>query len=509
MTRGERIIAFIERYCIVPEGRLVGKPMRLLPFQKNFILDVFDNPDGTRVGILSIARKNGKTGLIAAILLAFIAGPEARQNAEIASAALSKDQAALVFELACKMINLSPELSRRIRIVPSGKRLYGLTRNVKYQALAADAGTAHGKSPFLLILDELGQVRGETNAFVEALETAQGAYDDPLKLIISTQAATDADMLSLKIDDALRSEDPHTVCHLYCADEDADLMDEAQWLKANPAMGVFRSKKDVEEQAKKAVRMPSDESGFMNLILNMRVNRNNPFVSPTVWKHGNRPVDDSLFYLTRVWCALDLSKTTDLTAFVMVAQDEEGNWHVKPRFWKAIDTLADHERRDKAGYTMWARQGFLHTTPGASIQYSFVAEQIAALTKGVDVQVIGFDRWKFEMLKPHLEAAGLPEGLFQEVIQGPRTFSPFLDSLESLLILKKIIHDGHPVMTMCAANAVVVPDANENRRLDKAKSTGRIDGMVALAMAIGLASQAATGHVARASYLETGALIML
>ena len=184
---------------------MVGKPVRLEGFQKRFVLEVYDNPDGTSEGILSIARKNGKSALIACLLLAHLVGPEARLNSQIVSGARSRKQAAIVFNLAHKMILLSRDLRPLVRIIPSAKSLIGLARNVTYEALSAEAGTAHGLSPVLAILDELGQVRGPQDDFVEAIETASGAYDDALRLIISTQAPTDADMLSIKIDDALRS----------------------------------------------------------------------------------------------------------------------------------------------------------------------------------------------------------------------------------------------------------------------------------------------------------------
>lgn len=160
MTRGERVIAFIERFCIVPEGKLLGKAMRLDPFQKEFILAVYDNPVGTDKAILSIARKNGKTGLIAGILLAHLVGPEAVQNTQIVSGALSREQASIVFNLAVKMVNLNPKLQEIVHITPSGKKLIGLPCNVEYKALSAEGKTTHGLSPVLAILDETGQVRG-------------------------------------------------------------------------------------------------------------------------------------------------------------------------------------------------------------------------------------------------------------------------------------------------------------------------------------------------------------
>ena len=221
MTRGERVIAFIERYCIVPEGKLIGQPMRLDPFQKEFILAVYDNPAGTDMAILSIARKNGKTGLIAGILLAHLVGPEAVQNTQIVSGALSREQAAIVFNLAVKMVNLNPKLQEIVHITPSGKKLIGLPCNVEYKALSAEGKTTHGLSPILAILDETGQVRGPQDDFIDAITTAQGAHENPLLIVISTQAANDADLLSIWIDDAVKSKDPHIVCHVYEAPKDS------------------------------------------------------------------------------------------------------------------------------------------------------------------------------------------------------------------------------------------------------------------------------------------------
>lgn len=168
LTRGERVIAFIQRYCMVPEGNLLGKPVRLLDFQKKFIREVYDNPHGTSRAYLSIARKNGKTGLIACLLLAHIVGPEAYQNSRITSGARTRKQAAEVFNYAAKMVWMSPELSKLARVVPSGKRIIGLAKHVEYEAISAEAAGAHGGSPILAILDEVGQVKGPNDAVVLA-----------------------------------------------------------------------------------------------------------------------------------------------------------------------------------------------------------------------------------------------------------------------------------------------------------------------------------------------------
>ena len=481
MTRGEKVIAFVERYCLIPEGAHVGKPIKLADFQRRFLLEVYDNPHGTRRAYLSVGRKNGKTALIACILLAHLVGPEAKLNSQIVSGALSREQAALVFNLAAKMVQLSPELSKIVRIVPSGKRLIGLAMNTEFKALAAEGKTAHGLSPILAILDEMGQVKGPQNDFVDAITTSQGAHESPLLIVISTQAPTDADLMSIWLDDAVRSADPTMVCHLYAAPDDCELLDRGAWKAANPALGLFRSEQDVEEQARQAERMPATENTFRVLTLNQRRNMVSAFVSPGVWKAGNGEPGalDGLVY-----GGLDLSATTDLTALVLTSR-RDGVLSVHPFFWMPQDSVADAAKRDRAPYDVWVRQGFLRTTPGKVIDYDFVARDIGEICSGLNIGKIAFDRWRMDRMKGALErqAVDLPLEPFG---QGYVSMSPALDALEADLLGEKVKHGGHPVLAMCAANAVAVPDPAGNRKLDKSKATGRIDGMVALAMAEGV-----------------------
>lgn len=481
MTRGERVVAFIERYCLIPEGAQVGKPITLADFQRRFILEVYDNPHTTRRAYLSVGRKNGKTALIACLLLAHLVGPEAKLNAQIVSGALSRDQAALVFNLASKMVQLSSDLTKIVRIVPSGKRLIGLPMNTEYKALAAEGRTAHGLSPVLAILDEMGQVKGPQNDFVDAITTSQGAHEAPLLLVISTQAPTDADLMSIWLDDAIRSEDPTMVCHLYAADDDCELLDQEAWRAANPALGLFRSLQDVEEQARQAERMPATENTFRVLTLNQRRNMVSAFVSPGVWKAGNGEPGalDGLVY-----GGLDLSATTDLTALVLTCRRDDV-LSVHPFFWMPQDSVAEASKRDRAPYDVWVKQGLLRTTPGKVIDYDFVARDIGQICAGLNVGRIGFDRWRMDRMKGAMERQGVDLPL-QEFGQGYVSMSPALDALEADLLSERVIHGGHPVLAMCAANAVAVPDPAGNRKLDKSKATGRIDGMVALAMAEGV-----------------------
>ena len=475
-----------------------------MPFQRRFILDVYDNPQGTSRAYLSVGRKNGKSALIAALAMAHIVGPEARQNSQIISGARSRDQAALVYKLAEKMIRLSPELTKLARVVPSTKTIIGLAMNVEYKAISAEAGTAHGLSPALAILDEVGQVKGPQDGFIEAIETAQGAHDNPLLIAISTQAATDADLFSLWLDDAAKSADPRIVAHLYTAPADCEIMDRDAWMAANPAMGVFRSTADLEDFAAQALRLPTKEASFRWLYLNQRVDASAPFISRSAWTDCGAPVVPSFDGLP-VFCGLDLSEVSDLTALVCVAP-VDGVWHVKPTFWLPGHNLADKARADRVPYDVWAKDGWLNTTPGKTVDYEFVAGFIWNLCQAQDVRKIAFDRWNWRHFKPWLLKVGFAEdqlegdtAIFEQMGQGFQSMSPALRDLESAILNQRIAHGGHPVLTMCAANATVQADPAGNRKLSKIKSHGRIDGMVSLAMSMSVAgtwSDAAPGEAA-------------
>lgn len=484
-SRAERVIAFIERHCLTPDGEHVGKPMILADFQKRFIREIYDNPNGTRRAILSVSRKNGKTGLIAGLLLAHLVGPEAKLNAQLVSGAMSREQAALVFRLASQMVMLSPTLSKIVRIVPSGKRLLGLPLNTEYKALAADGKTAHGLSPLFCLIDEAGQVRGPQSDFIDALTTRQGAHAYPLLIVISTQAASDQDWLSIQIDDAKVSNDPRIVCHLYAAPEGCDLLDKEAWKTANPAMGLFRSEDDLREQMTQAQRMPSMENSARNLLLNQRVSTESPFISPDVWKSCAAevlPFDDD----TRIYAGLDLSARTDLTALVLVGKID-GKWNTVPYFWTPHDGLKDRAKRDRSPYDLWHRQGYLRTTPGATVDYEFVATDMAAMLAGLNVQAIAYDRWRIALLKKEFERIGADLPLV-EWGQGYKDMAPAIDHLEAELLNGRVCHGNHPVLSMCAANAVITKDPTGARKLDKSRATGRIDGLQAMAMAFGIAA---------------------
>lgn len=482
MTRGEKVIRFIEGYLCTPEGDHVGKPVVLEQFQKDFILAVYDNPHGTRKAILSMARKNGKTGLIAFIVIAHLVGPEAIQNSRMVSGALSKDQAAQVFNLAAKCVRISPKLGGLVHIVPAGKVLVGKLMNTEYRAVSAEAKTAHGLSPVVAILDEMGQIRGPQSDFVDAIVTSQSAYSAPLLFIISTQAATDADYLSIQIDHALTKKPPNTVCHVHAAPADCDVLDQKGWYAANPALGKFRDLEEMAVNAQSASEMPSFENTFRNLYMNQRVSTFSPFISANLWKQALKP--GCVIPPNTVCCAgLDLSKRTDLTAFSLAAW-VGGQVVTETYFWAPEIGLKEREKLDRVDYTSWAKAGYLKLTPGATVDYDFIIEEILAIVGDRVLEKVAFDPWRFDVLEKALERAGISLPLVK-FSQGFKNMSPAVEAVEALLLNGTLKHPGCPVQTMCAANATTSKNPTGERMLDKAKSTGRIDGIVAMTMAIG------------------------
>ena len=479
LSRSEAVIAFIEQYLTVPEGAHVGRPVRLRAWQREIIRDIYGSP--TRRAIVSLARKNGKTALASMLVLVHLVGPEAKQNGHIFSAAQSREQAAIVFGLAAKMVRMSGELHGIVTVRDSAKELICTVTGVKYKALSAEATTAYGLSPVFVIHDELGQVRGPRSELYDALETAMGAQTDPLSIVISTQAPTDADLLSTLIDDAATGADPQIKLFLFAAGGDDDPWKLATWRKANPALGDFRSLEDMEATAAQAQRLPSFEASFRNLFLNQRVAAENHFLSPSVWKLNDGAPDLSLFEDNPVKGGLDLSGVADMTSLVLGVQDDDGIVHVKPEFWVPAKGLADRAARDRAPYDVWARQGYLTPTPGASIDYSFVAHRLAEIAAQCDLRLIKFDRWRIDDLKRELARIDCdlplePHG------QGFKDMTPALERLEALALDGKLRHGGHPVLAWNAGNAIATMDPAGGRKLDKSKATGRIDGLVSLAM---------------------------
>lgn len=477
----------------MPEGMNVRQRVVLRPWQREVIRGIYDTP--TRQAIVSFGRKNGKTALAAMLLLLHLCGREHRENSQLVSSALSRDQASKLFDLAAKMVRMSPDLAQYVTIRDTIKQLFCRELGTSYSALSADADKNYGSSPVFAVHDELGQVRGPKHELYEAIETGMGAHAQPLSIVISTQAPTDSDLLSVLVDDAKSGTDPKRKLFLWSADLDLDPFAEAAWKAANPAYDDFLNSVEVADAAEAARRMPSRESSFRNLILNQRISQTSPLIPRAIWQACEAIPDDDAFMSGRVYLGLDLSSRQDLTALVAVARGEDDVWNVRAEFFAPEAGVNDRAHRDRAPYDVWAKAGFLTLTPGASVDYAFVAERIIAWCDDFDVAEIAFDRWRIDVLKAELGRQGreCPEPPFtgseairlQPFGQGFKDMSPAIDSLESELMNIRVRHGGNPLLNWCSSNAIAVRDPAGNRKLDKAKSTGRIDGLVALAMALG------------------------
>jgi phage terminase large subunit-like protein len=492
LTRAERNIKWCEDYLFLPEGKYVGVKLEMAEFMKEDFRTIYDNPHGTRRAIITRGRKNAKTTECAAIVLLHLCGPEYVPNGSLYSAAQSRDQASIIFNLARKMVLMSPVLRKVIRIKETVRELHCPSIGTVYKALSSETATAFGLSPVLTIHDELGQVKGPRFSLYEALETATAAQDNPLTIVISTQAPTDADLLSLLIDDAASGADPKAVLRMNTASMEDDPFDIKSIRAANPALDLFMNKKEVLAMAEDARRLPAREAEFRNLVLNQRVEASNPFVTASLWQSCGAPVSP-FTPQTPLYGGLDLSSVADLTALVLIGQPVDKKWHVHPTFWLPAEGLPEKSRADRVPYDMWASKGLLQTMPGSSIKYEDVAKHLRDLFNRYNIRKLAFDRWNMAHLRPWLEKAGFSVNVidekFVEFGQGTQSMSPALRSLEELIRDKLIVHGNNPILQMCAACAVVEGKDDANRKLSKNKSSGRIDGMVALAMAVGVAQQ--------------------
>ena len=469
----------------VPEGHMVGQNLQLMDWQKQWFVDTF-HPD-IRVSLLSVARRAGKTVVVAIVMSAALYGPLVVPNSLLISASRSRDQAAIVYKYIFNMARLSG-FGHMLKFRESKKEIYCPQYGTTYMAVSADAARQHGKSGRVIVYDEIGQVRGPTDELYDTLSSGQGSYTDAKSLIISTRAPNDNDLFNILIDDAQSGLDPSTAVTVYSADEDCDLLDEKQWLKANPSLtsGV-RDLADLRRQAEQASRMPSKEASFRNLILNQKVDPNASFISASIWKQGNREINEELFLDPNnfVYGGLDLSARTDITAFVLAVEDpESGDVHVKTYSWTPAEGLIEKARTDRVPLDVWVKQGFLTAIPGNAIHYEHLAHHIAEIVNKYEVIEVAFDRWHIDQLEYEFDKIGAVINL-TPCGQGFRDISPRLDELESLLFDERLVHGGNPLLTNHMSNVMITMDPTNARKVNKKLSTSKVDAVIALIMAVG------------------------
>jgi phage terminase large subunit-like protein len=516
LTKGEEYIQWVQRYMRVPEGDYVGQPLVLRPFQRHIIRSTYDATPRPRYVIITMGKKNAKTTLSAVLLLLNICGPESKPNSQLYSTGQSRKQASTIYKLACKMLNFAPDLDAVCVQKDSTKEIVCPERGTEFMALSSEAKSQHGASPRFLIHDELGMVRGDNWDLFDAMETADQAHSDAMTIIISTQAPGNGDLLSILIDDAVNtstdpdahpivSGDKKTLVFSWSAD-DKGHEDDKHWAfseeamrQANPAFGDFLSAESMKKKANDAKRMPSKENVFRNFNLNQRVEAVDPFVPRGKWLACGDEPDPEAFGTGRLYCGLDLSKRTDLTAFVAIAQGRDGFWNVLAEFWAPRLGVVERAQKDRAPYDQWMESGYIRGTPGATVDYELVAQYIIDLVRNHDVGAIAFDPWRFDvlvrelarLLKIEIRADDMRDRVLEviplvPVAQSYRGMAAGMETFEARLLGGKFRHGGHPVLTMCSANARADTDSSGNQKLDKARSTGRIDGLQALVMANGV-----------------------
>ena len=428
----------------------------------------------------------GKSELAAAIALYMLAA-DGEQRAEVYGCAADRDQASLVFDVACDMVQLSPALLKRCKLHKSKKNIYFEPTGSNYKALSAEVAGKSGFNVSALIFDELW-VQKDRRFYDMMTVGTSDARKNPLHFIITT-AGNDTNSicyeLHQKAKDILdgRKNDPTFYPVIYGVDEGDDWTDPAVWKKANPSLGITIGMDKVEAACESAKQNPGEENSFRQLRLNQWVKQSVRWMPMDKWDACAFPVTEKELEGRVCYGGLDLSSTTDITAFVLVFPplDESGRYIVLPYFWVPEDTLALRVRRDHVPYDLWAKQGHLMTTEGNVVNYRAIELFIEQLSKRFNIREIAFDRWNATQMSQDLDYMGL------EVVdfgQGYKSMSPPTKELMKLVLEKKLSHGGNPVLRWMMDNIFIRKDPAGNIKIDKERSTERVDGAVAAVMAL-------------------------
>ena len=522
---------FSECLCHI-EGEWAGQPLELLDWQRDRVIRPafgWKRRDGTRkyrVVYLCVPRKNGKSTLGAgcALTLLFVDG---EPGAQIYGAGGDKDQAKIIFRIAGAMVDQEDELKSRSRTL----------RNVIeypdslafYKALSADAYTKHGLNAHGIVFDELHTQPNRD--LVDVLHTSTGSRRQPLETYITTAGFDRTSICweiheyALKVRDG-EIDDPSFLPVIYAADEDDDWTDPAIWRKANPSFGVSIKEDYFVRECAKAQVVPAYENTFKRLHLNIWTEQDTRWLSADLWKSctGGFSWQElrDICIGRECWGGLDLASRSDLTAFVLLFPPlswtggdpadlgkvpADDPWILLPFFWMPEKNVESRKKAQRAPYDVWVRDGAIEPTPGDIVDYDVIRARISgmdvfenytvtpesigmidpreALSEQYIIHEIAYDRWNATQLVTQLASDG--HSLVQ-FVQGMRSFQgPTADFVDPLLIGRRIVHGGHPVLTWMASNVTVETNAAGGMKPDKAKSQGKIDGIVAAIMALGRA----------------------
>ncbi|OYY70343.1 terminase large subunit [Sphingomonas sp. 28-63-12] len=493
LNRAARVIAFIESLPIT-KGFGAGSPIALLPFQRDWVEAIYAGDAGdervVRTGLLSVARGNGKTVLCAALALAHLCGPEAEPRGECYSAAATKDQSALIFTEMEAIIVATPWLAARLNVKRFHKTIEDGPTGSVYRALASDGHSVHGLASSFVVCDELAQWK--KRELFDVLRTSLGKRASPLMLVIGTQSPRAENIMSELVDYSARIdggeiEDASFHGAVYAIPDDADPFDAANWPLANPALGVFRSDSEMAQEAERARRMPTFEPAFRNLYCNQRVDAEPKAINPAEWEAcGAVEVDAAALRKRPCYGGLDLSSTRDLSALALYFPEDGGKTLLFT--WCPKDNLAEREEVDRVPYRTWAKQGFIHPTPGRAIDKRAIALALGSIAATYDLRGIAYDRWGFADLEKILSDEGVALPLVQWG-QGFKDMGPAVNAFETAMLSGTLQHGMHPVLRWAAGNMIFETDPAGTRKPSKNRSIDRIDPMVALIMACGLAAR--------------------
>jgi len=489
--RGAKAVRFISKLTLV--GDHSGRPFELREWQESFIRQLLGTvkPDGKRLytdAFLFIPRKNAKTTLIAALGLYFLVA-EGKSGQAIFSAASSREQAGIIFNTMRQMILSSPFLNSICEIQNNRKEIWFHARNNCFRSLAYKAGSNHGLNPSVVLCDELHTFQGEQGRhFWQALTTGSGAREEPLFLTITTAGESKLGVCyeqyqhSKNIQNGI-VEDPTRLVRLYEASEDDDWKSPETWKKANPALGDFLSLDYLKRKVELAASIPSEELSFRKFHLNQWVSSDSSFITPHLWEQNDsRSLDIDAFKGCTCYAGLDLSSKLDMSAFVLMFPLKDDSFAIFPYYWLPSANIAQKEYKDKVPYRQWAREGHLCLSTGESIDQELILHQVAWAKQRFKLKGVYADPFQGAQLLTDLGKLGVPVKAFA---QNFTSMSEPTKELQVLTVERKLYHQGNPVLAWNVANATVISNANADIRLVKKASSGRIDGLISLVMALG------------------------
>lgn len=487
-----RVSRFFNATLTHPKGGTgAPKPFLLEPWQESFVTNLMGWKHRStgfrkyRKAYCEIPRKNGKTTL-AAGLLVYMLLVDKENGKEIYSAASTREQAGLLFDIAAGMIKNSPMLEKRCEVIKSRKRI--VTDSGYFQACSADAGSIHGTNPQLVVFDELHLQKNRE--MWDNFLTGFGARDQPLFVAITT-AGHDRSSVCWEQHEYARNilngniTDDSFYPLIFSADQDDDWTAESTWEKANPCLDVSLKREYLRAECKQAQEIPGLENSFRRLHLNQWTEQENRLIPMADWDKCEVAMNLEEFHGRPCFCGLDLSSSRDVTAFVLVFPDQKCV-DVFSFFWIPEDNISKRAAQDQRVVRNFADAGYIEVTPGNEVDMFYVADRIMQICEPFHVCRIGFDGWNSVGPIQQLQQRGMPLDVLRKMPQNTATYNEPIKQLISMLGSRRFRHDGNRVMRWMASNTAYTADSNGNMKFDKGKSADKIDGMSSLGMALAL-----------------------